>query len=242
MDSSGTATTGPIRKYLLPIFLATLVPMFTGAAYLTGLAYHQAYLRMFHVPVSLVPISVDENFVYAYVTFSVLVRAFFESAMAVAVISSLIFFGTLQWLLMDPATDKIRQSRFAIAVRRWLSRRHRIRALGRLVFLPTAVTIGTIYFIFFVTVALVIPVELGMAAGRMVALEDKAAFQKNCNEPVGTRFCSIILEGDKELIKGYIIGGSEKNIVVFVGEKTTILARGDKTTITATVERKTIPK
>lgn len=230
MDALHAEEVSSFRKHGVPILFAAFVPMLTGAAYLTGLAYYQTYLHVFHVSAALVPITTADHFVYAYFAISLLVQGILKSFWIAAVIAGLVFWAVFQWLLMDSLSGKVRQSRLGISVQAWLRRRLN-PAASRLIFMPAALTVATIYLILFLAIMLIIPVELGRTAGRLRAQEDISAFSKGCDHPAGSSFCNSILESGKQPINGYIIGGSEKNVIVFDGKTTVILVRGDKTTI-----------
>lgn len=227
---SGSAA---FRKRILTIALAALIPIFTGAAYLTGLAYYETYLRVFHIPASLVSISTTDHFVYAHRTVTELGWSIFKNLYVLLSIAGFIFWVAFQWLLMDIVAEKTRQSQFVIWARRRFMGSPAINAVGRIFLIPTGIATVCLYLLVTILVLLVVPIELGGAAGRMVGNENLRAFERSCQKPEIGRFCNNLLENDKLIISGYIVASSEKNVIIYDGTSTFLLPRGEKTKITA---------
>jgi hypothetical protein len=236
MDASTTESLGTMfRKHVLTIVLTAFIPVISGAAYLTGLAFYRAYLHEFHIPASLVPISTAVHFVYAHRTISYLGWSVFENWMVVFAIVGIIFLIPFQWLLMESLSVKIRRSRLARYGRRRFLRGEVNRAIRRILFLPAALTLIFSYLVIFLLVLLIIPEKIGSLAGKSLASQDLVAFSKGCNVPNSIRFCNNIFENKDLLGRGYIVGSSEKNIIIYDGKKTVVLPRGDKTIISTLV-------
>lgn len=226
------AVSAAFRERMLTIALTTLIPIFTGAAYITGLAYHEAYFHVFRIPATLMTIGAADHFVYAYRTITELGWSIFRYKNFVLSFCGFIFWVAFVWLSMDVLTEKARRSRFAIFIRGRFGVSPPLKVAGRILLIPTAIATAFFYLLVVVLILLVVPAELGGAAGRMAAQDELDAFSKGCQKPVGTRFCNSILESDKPLAYGYIVGSSEKNLVVYDGKKTILVPRGDKTAVT----------
>lgn len=240
MDTPQTETVSTVfRERMLTIALTALIPIFTGAAYITGLAYHEAYFNVFHIPATLMPIGTADNFVYAHKTITELGWSIFKNGYVVVSIGGFIFWASFQWILMDLFAERARQNRFIVWIKQRFSGSPRVNAVGRILLIPTIIASGCLYLLVAVLVLLVVPVELGSAAGRMVAQDKLIEFSKDCQKPAGKNFCNIIMESEKQLAQGYIVGSSEKNVIVYDGKKTVLFPRGDKMKITQFIDDST---
>lgn len=206
---------GRLEKFWLPLTLGVAVPLLSGAAYLTGVAYHQAYLNAFRIPLNLLEKSTADYFLYAYMAVA-------ESGMRLLGFSGLVaiaafIFGAYFWQSLRWVDRKTTQS----SQLQWLRSRMRtkplLRLLGNLVLVPTLV-IGFSYLAFALFVIFIMPMMFGQAAGARRAAEDASVYTLRCDKvQPGVRYCNDVFEEGNpvRIASGFIIDSSEKYIAIY---------------------------
>ncbi|MGF6272337.1 hypothetical protein ABIB38_000679 [Massilia sp. UYP11] len=208
------AREGRLEKFWLPLTLGVAAPLLSGAAYLTGVAYHQAYLNAFRIPLNLLEKSTADYFLYAYMAVA-------ESGMRLLgsglVVIAAFIFGAYFWQSLRWVDRKTTQS----SQLQWLRSRMRmnplLRLLGNLVLVPTLV-IGFSYLAFALFVLFIMPMMFGQAAGARRAAEDAEVYTLGCDKvQPGIRYCNDVFEAGNptRIASGFIIDSSEKYVAIY---------------------------
>lgn len=206
---------GKLEKFWLPLTLGVAVPLFSGASYLTGVAYHQAYLNAFRIPLNLLEKSTADYFLYAYMAVA-------ESGMRLLGFSGLVailafIFGAYFWQGLRWVDRRTTQSSQLQWLRSRMHTKPLLRLLGNLVLVPTLV-IGFSYLAFALFVIFIMPMMFGQAAGARRAIEDATAFKLGCDKvQPGSQYCSDVFEdgSSTRIAGGFIIDSSEKYIAIY---------------------------
>ena len=216
---------------VLAVFFAAILPILTGAAYLTGVAYHQSYLRAFGIPPKIIGKNTTDFFVYAHS--AVTESLFIIVSSALATLVAVGFLTSFFFQVLKHFEKKARRSGRVNQLRTdWTSRRH-VKLLLELLALPAITVLILVYIIFGLLSALVLPPAVGEATGSQRAKEDLVAFKKDCSVGAGSgRYCSEIRENDTLVACGYVIDGSAEYIAVFEDGKVRTIPAANKTFLT----------
>lgn len=215
-DSERDYVRGLFEKFLMPLALGVAIPIFSGAAYLTGVAYHQAYLNAFRIPQNLIAKSTADYFLYAYMAVAESGMKFFTlSGLASIIVISIFavyFFQIFRWI-----DRKINQSSHIEWLRSRAQSNPVFRTAGKLVIVPTLV-IAFGYLALASFIAFIMPMMFGEIAGARRAAEDIAVFQQGCHKPrKDSRYCNELFEngGAAPVASGFVIDSSEKYIAIY---------------------------
>jgi len=206
--------------------LASVIPIFSGAAYLTGLTYHNAYLYKFGIPENLLGKTAANYFLYAY-------QAVAESGLrmisitGVAVIG-LIIFAIYFWQIIGWLEQVLSQSRWMQKLHEKVRSKPKLRILGKVVIVPVIVMMSSYLFfvVFFVFLA---PQIIGHQAGVHRAEEDLLKFNRGCEKNIGIPpLCNEIYDGVQPIANGFVVESSEKYVAIYENGIVRTLPLGDK--------------
>lgn len=213
-ETTVASPTSTLSGRVLAIAFAAVIPILTGAAYLTGTSYHQAYLAAFGIPSKLIGKTTTDFFVYAHsaVTESLLIVI----TSAFVVVLAVGFIASFTSIVLNRLEKKAGESARIRQIRTRLNGRPSVKLMAEFLFLPALTVIILIYLIFALLFALILPQAIGGATGKQRAKEDRATFLKECPVEVGEhRLCTEIYENDNLVACGYIIDSSPEYIAVF---------------------------
>jgi hypothetical protein len=214
---------------------ASLISLFTGAAYLAGKSYHSAYLMNFHVPDRIITKNTIDYFFYSYLAFRDLPSSYAGTYLLLPVVL-LSLVGALLWRYGDGSVaffwgmlrsvgDKATSSTSA---KKELSA---VRTVG-------IVVLGWFALLTFVPGLIKTPEEWGTIAGFAQAEKDREVFREGCEQKKnGTRFCSEIFDRNTSVGRGFIIEVSEKYVVIFEKGAAKVIPVQGKSLIPVITER-----
>lgn len=202
-----------LKKLLVPALLGSAIPVFSGAAYLTGLNYHQTYFLRLGVPPHVIEKSASDYFHYAYMATT-------ESGMRLASLTGLAFMAWIVaavyfWKILAYFDQVVQQSRLV----RWLRRRVHSnpagRLIGKILLVPTLVMafgyIGVAILVIFLA-----PQMIGQQAGLYRALDDIALYGGGCSVPDNVlRQCVDVYDGEKCVTRGFVLDSSPTFIAIY---------------------------
>lgn len=209
--SSGTDSKHTAWKILAPLAGAAAVYL----AYLVGVASHETYLDSFAVSPGGFPKEHPEYLVYAFAAVLKdlgLVLHAITWKVILCVIGTLVAMGAVSWFLAEGAAA--------------LGRRHRGRSgfsagprVKSFIMYCLAVPFFGTYLMFALPTAvaaiMVIPVELGAAAGKISAADDMADFKKGCAAHSHGKHCVALREGKQTVAMGFIIEQSKDTVALW---------------------------
>ncbi|WP_288379312.1 hypothetical protein [uncultured Massilia sp.] len=216
---------------MLAILFAGILPILTGAAYLTGVAYHQSYLGAFGIPPKIIEKTTTDFFVYAHSAVTESLFIIVSSALATLVVVG--FLTSFLFQVLKHFEKKARHSGRVNQLRTdWTNRRH-VKLLLELLALPAITVLIIVYMVFGLLSALIFPPSLGAATGSQRAKEDLNAFKKDCSVGADNhRYCSEIRENETLIACGYLIDSSPEYIAVFDEGKVRTIPAANKTFLT----------
>lgn len=200
-----------------PLMLGIALPIFSGAAYLTGITYHQTYLNAFRIPLNLLTKTTADYFLYAYMAVT-------EAGLKLLGVSGLIMMvaimlGAYLWQIFSWIDRKVMQSGHRQWVRSKVQSKPLLRFLGKAMMVPSIVLalgyIGLLFFMLFLA-----PMMFGHTAGAQRADDDIAIFERGCEKVRrGGPDCNEIFEDGNPVpvARGFIIDSSEKYIAIYDG-------------------------
>lgn len=195
--------------------LGVALPIFSGAAYLTGLAYHQTYLNAFHVPQNLMGKTAADYFVYAHM--AVTEAGSKLLGITGAILVAAFIFGGFIWEIYGWIDRKVMES----SQRQWLRRKVQskplLRLVGRLVLIPMIV-VSVFYLLLLLFIVFVAPMIFGQITGKQRAEEDIAKFKLGCDRVrQDGPYCNKIFDGASTtpIAYGFIIDSSEQYVAIY---------------------------
>jgi hypothetical protein len=190
--------------------LAALIPILSGAAYLTGVRYYEAYIKAFGLPGGVIAKSASEYFVFAHIAITRLLLKLITYIFSSFQWVSLVFVAVLVWKGMGAADKYFQQDPKIARCRAFFNSGRKGRFIGEAVLVPTLVSIGLGYLIFILTIILVIPDAVGVTAGRLAGEEDRKIYQAGCpTVQKSGDFCNEISDG-KIVMQVFILDVSDK--------------------------------
>lgn len=234
-DTTAASPASTLSGRVLAVAFAAVVPILTGAAYLTGVAYYRAYLNSFGIPSKIIEKSSADFFLYAHT--AVTESLFIIVTSALAVVLAVIFFSSFLLLALNRLERKAAQSQRIIEIRARLLSRPFINLLADLLLLPTALMFALMYLIFALLLALILPQAIGGATGRQQAAKDLVTFNKDCLiNAQDHRFCNAIYENGNLVACGYVIDSSPAYVAVFQSGRVRTIPVAEKTFVTVNSE------
>lgn len=205
-------STASTFKVLFRIALGALIPLLTGASYLVGVAYHRAYLDVFRAPSNLINKGTADYFLFAH---RALTGWMFELLKA-PLFWFLIAWAVIVWILIRGVESWSAQSLFVSGVRQRVAGYRRTVAVGKFVLIPTIIVAFAFYSFLIILFLLVMPEVIGSTMGRKDAEEDLKVMRAGCGKVADQRrYCVDFLIKEKLVAKGFVIGASEKYVIIF---------------------------
>lgn len=204
------------NQLLLSLLLASGIPVFSGAAYITGISYHYAYLASFGIPEKLISKTTSDIFIYAYTAIS-------EIGISLISLTGLLVVGWIVaavyfWQIINSAEKKIQNSQGWFRLRQRFKEKPGVKFLGRVMFVPVIVT-ALSYVVFTFFIVFLLPTLIGHQAGIQRARDDAASFKMGCANPDKKEYSCISVFEDKLLIaSGFVIDSSENFIAIYEGD------------------------
>lgn len=208
-----TETSSSPKKLLVPVLLSSAVPVFSGAAYLTGLNYHQTYFFKLGVPPHVIEKSASDYFHYAYMamTESGMRLVGFTGLAIMAWIVGAVYF----WQILAYVDRAVQQSRILRWLRGQVNSNQAGRLIGKVLLVPTLV-VGLGYIGLALLLLVLVPPAIGQQAGLYRALEDIAVFEQGCNVRTNMlRQCVEVYEDEKCITKGFVVESSSTFIAIY---------------------------
>lgn len=202
-----------IKKKFDWVALTYVVSVCVPILYVMGRVYDESYLNVYGISNELFPRETQEYLYYALlsilqVTFSAISSAEWDRAIVWALVIP-IYVGFLFWLnalkLSDRARTKIRSVITTKAA----------RIVGILSTGPIVVGVG-ILFCFGLLIVILIPIAIGLQAGKQVAadeIKNDAGVCARKNRDL-SKACTVVLENGKELMTGRIVAAGDSYVAV----------------------------
>jgi hypothetical protein len=220
------------KSAVISAALAALIPALTGAAYLTGLAYHRGYLETFKVPYGIMNKSTTDYFLCAHKAIVALLVAFTSNSIVIVVAIAL-FLSLCGWAIMNKFDQRLGRHPKVRKLRSRAKESAHLRLFGEVLGLPALSSLLFLYVLFVLTFVLILPGVLGEAAGRLDAKSVQAAIEGGCGHPHGTYMhCTDIMHDGHQLARGFILDASDKHVFLVADGITKVLPIGDNSFVT----------
>ena len=196
----------------------------TAAAYLTGVAFQQAYLTSFQVNYGLFVKGSSDYFLFAFQAILELLPTWFRIFGENFGFLGAIFGLLLLCVLVNMGGEMLDRSSRLKKMRIRIQSSKLLAVLGQLFLLPT-LGLAVIYYIpLFLALLLILPVELGSYSGRRAAQADMERFEKGC-KPIknSSAFCTQIMENGNGIAYGFVIETSDKYVALNKDVKARVL-------------------
>ncbi|TRX73255.1 hypothetical protein [Pseudomonas mangiferae] len=221
------ATKAPRVRFNWLAFLPLLGVVGYGFAYLIGMAHYQAYARHFNVSVDLFPLTLADTFVSAYVAalnigmgwYSVLLSA---KAWCSTVLLLALLMLEYVYLFNNPGLFK------GARMPRWLVGRPHLARIVVALGMALAVSLVLLLMPLVINSILIVPAIMGEEGAVRSIERDARTYAVPCEKAQGKR-CVRLLDGEREIARGYVFAASEQRIALILGESTRILPLKDYT-------------
>lgn len=201
------------NQLLLSFLLASGIPVFSGAAYLTGVSYHYAYLASFAIPEKLISKTTSDMFIYAYTAISEMGVRLMSIAGILLVLW--VVAAVYLWQILNSIDVRVQRSSSWFRWRQRLSGKPGVKFLGKLVFVPIFVS-ALSYIVVALFIVFLLPKMIGQQAGLQRARDDTAFFKKGCSKTVAKGYSCVNVFEDKLLVSsGFVIDSSESYIAIY---------------------------
>ncbi|MGA4332490.1 hypothetical protein ACI2U6_17360 [Ralstonia nicotianae] len=186
------------------------------AAYLVGVAFHETYLGSFGVSPGAFPKGHSDYLVYAVEAVLKDLGAVLSGIMTLkamlSVVGVLLAIGCICWLLVELAIAADKRYRGP----RHFSLSPRVKLIAVYLF---ALPLGGAYLLFAIPTVfasvMILPVQLGVAAAKAMAADDKADFKKGCAAHARGKHCFVLREGKEIVATGFIIEQSKDTVAIW---------------------------
>lgn len=198
-----------------------------SAIYLTGVAYHQAWVNHFGIDSSFFDKSTTDYFIYAYVALIKICSNWLNvitdpwvvlSTLGVAVL----FIAEIAALAWLPCTKVFQNAGTTINKNKLLSIPLAVLAMAG------GFTLTLLLLPLVANIFLVIPGITGYKAAQMAIKNNTSVFALGCEKPERRQdYCVRLLDGDIEIARGFVIDSSSERIALYLDGKATILPLKD---------------
>lgn len=214
-----------LDSFIRAIGIPTIVgSTLTAGAYLTGLAYHQAYLAQFKVIEGLFPKSSSEYFLYAFQAAIELLPAGLVVAGTDLRIPAILFGTVLFVMLIAKASKALEKSERLKHLQLKARQNKKFQLFGEFLALPAITVAATFYVVLALTFILILPAILGGISGKHAAENEMKRFAKGCKSIKGSiAFCTRILDGETTVAQGFIIQSSDRYVALIEDGKSRVI-------------------
>jgi len=194
---------------------AIVLSILTPTAYLTGVAFHQAYMQTLKINYELYPKSSADYFLYAFNALFKLVPEWLQIAGTDLRVVGVVLYVSLVIGLINKGGSLLDNSPWMKRHREKAKTSKAFRLFGEIMLVPV-IGLMVIYYIPILLVILMItPVLVGEVGGQKVANADKAGFEGGCAHPKRkSAFCTQMLEAGKPVAIGFVIDASDKFVAM----------------------------
>ncbi|MDX1722653.1 MAG: hypothetical protein R3355_06000 [Pseudomonas sp.] len=214
-----------------PIFVKTFWIIFTplfgllgySAIYLTGVAYHQAWVNHFGITSSFFEKSTTDYFIYAYVALIKICSNWLDVLTDFSVVLSTLGIATLliaeiallAWLAR---TDFFQNTGTIISEKKFLSIPLAVLAISG------GLTLILLLLPLVANIFLIIPGYTGYKAAQMAIERNISIFALGCEKADRRQdYCVRLLDDDVEIARGFVIDSSNERIALYLDGKAMIL-------------------
>ncbi len=215
-----TSTDRTIARASWLVLTPLLGVMGYASLYLIGLIYHETYLSHFNIAPELFPKSTTELFTLAYIAIINIGTSWLEIILNYKIwlyISGLTLVILLEIIILNRLPRIITNSKPA----GWIKNRKHLKNGLSLILISTL----TSAFILLIPLAanffLLVPAFIGVEGAKIGINRDIEIYKTECNSTTKAA-CIRLLDGKKEVSRGYIISASSSHLALYLDNKVKI--------------------
>ena len=191
-----------------------------ASLYLIGLTYHETYLDHFNISPRLFPKSSTDLFIQAYLALLHIGISWIELVLNYKVwlyLAGLTLLLLIEMIILEKLPALIKRSQPTI-LEKYKFLKKALALLGISVLISTSFLLIPLA----ANIFLLAPAFIGIQ-GANISIKDSIEIYTTKCESAKKEFCVRLLDGDKEVAKGYVIAVSDNRIALILGDHTTIV-------------------
>jgi len=202
----------------------TLTPLFGvlgyASLYLIGLTYHETYLDHFNISPSLFPKSSTELFTQAYLALLHIGISWLDFILNYKIwlyLAGLILLLLLEMIILEKLPKLIKRSQPAI-----LEKYKTLKKALALLSISALISASLLLVPLAANIFLLAPAFIGVQGAKISIKSSIETYKTECESATKT-FCVRLLNGDKEISRGYVIAASDSRLALILGDHATVV-------------------